>query len=561
MTLEAKLLFDVIGPPTLARFDVRCEHPMAEQEKLLRALLRENADTAFGRRHDFASIDSFSGFQKQAPITEYDDIESYVEASLHGQPAQLTRARPVFYALTSGTTGPAKYIPVTEESRHAKSRLMRLWLSGLFRDHPAILDGKVLQVASPEVEQHAPDGTPIGSEGGHAYRNMPGVLKGMYPVPYEVSEISDYDARYYTILRIGLMHQVRVIGTPNPSTILLLARELGTNTERLLRDVRDGTLDVKLALAPGIRREIERGLAPDAGRAALLEHAAAAGGGRLLPRHVWPDLEALACWKGGTVGPYLDQLAPYYPEGLALRDLGWLASECRGSVPLSDEGDSGPLAVATNVYEFFPADVDRKPASTDLLTIDQLEVGGRYLIYVTTAGGLCRYAMHDIMEVTGFHRRTPSVRFVQKEKGIVSFTGEKLTETQVLASIDETLDRRRTDRSFIAAVGRPPTIDREPSYLFLVEYDTPPDEADATTTARELDRALCRHNIEYASKRKSGRLGPAVLRVLEPGQFDTFQRNALQAGAWDGQFKILRLTADESFADQFSRVVRDYSAA
>jgi hypothetical protein len=389
---------------------------------------------------------------------------------------------------------------------------------------------------------------------------MPKVMRGLYPVPYEVSEIPDYDARYYTLLRVGVMCSVRVIGTPNPSTILLLARELGAQTERLVRDVRDGTLDAALDVPAPIRRQIERWLEPSPERAAFLERAAAAGGGRLLPRHVWPDMATLACWKGGTVGPYLDQLAPYFPERLPLRDLGWLASECRGSVPLSDEGDSGPLAVATNVYEFFPADVDGKPRPTDLLTIDQLEQGGRYLVYVTTAGGLVRYAMHDILEVTGFHRRTPSVRFLQKEKGIVSFTGEKLTETQVLAAIDETLDQRRTDRSFIAAVGRPPKRDCDPSYLFLVEYDTPPADEDAARTARELDRALCRHNIEYASKRKSGRLAPAVLRVLAPGQFDAYQRRRLQEGALDGQFKILRLTADEAFADHFSRVVRDYGA-
>jgi hypothetical protein len=353
---------------------------------------------------------------------------------------------------------------------------------------------------------------------------------------------------------------VTVIGTPNPSTILLLARELGAQTERLVRDVRDGTLDAKMVLPPEIRRQIERGLVPDPDRAALLERAASAGGGRLLPRLVWPQMAALACWKGGTVRPYLDQLAPYFPEGLPVRDLGWLASECRGSVPLSDDGDSGPLAIATNVYEFSPADLEAKPRPTDLLTVDQLEEGGRYLVYVTTAGGLVRYAMHDILEVTGFHRRTPSVRFLQKEKGIVNFTGEKLTETQVLAAVDDTLDERRTDRSFIAAVGRAPQIDRDPSYLFLVEYDTPPDPQDGARAARELDQALCRHNIEYAGKRKSGRLAPAVLRVLEPGQFDAYQRSALRAGAPDGQFKILRLTADEAFADHFSRVVHDYRA-
>jgi len=299
-------------------------------------------------------------------------------------------------------------------------------------------------------------------------------------------------------------------------------------------------------------------LRPDPGRAAALERAARAGGGRLLPRHVWPDLAVLACWKGGTVRPYLDQLAPYFREDLRMRDLGWLASECRGSVPLSDDGDDGPLAIETNVYEFFPADSDRKPQPTDLLTLDQVEVGGRYLVYVTTWGGLCRYAMHDIMEVTGRERRTPKVRFLQKEKGIVSFTGEKLTETQVLAAIGDTLDRTRTDRSFIAAVGRAPAVGRDPSYLFLVEYDEPPGDEEGLRTVAELDRALCRHNIEYASKRKSGRLGPAVLRVLVPGQFEAFQRRALERGAHDGQFKILRLVADERFADAFPGVVRDY---
>jgi hypothetical protein len=152
------------------------------------------------------------------------------------------------------------------------------------------------------------------------------------------------------------------------------------------------------------------------------------------------------------------------------------------------------------------------------------------------------------------------VRFVQKDKGILNFTGEKLTETHVLAAARETLDSRRMDRSFIAAIGRPPRTGVEPSYLFLVEYGTPPGEDDGLRTARELDRALARHNVEYAAKRKSGRLGPAVLRVLEPGQFKAYERWARRAGAPDGQFKIMRLTENEAFADHFPRVVHDYHA-
>lgn len=561
MSIQARLLFSIVGPRALSRFGAQCEHPMPQQEKLLRELLRENADTEFGRRHGFASIDAFSGFQKQVPINDYEDLEPYIEAARNGVPAQLTREPPVFYATTSGTTGPSKYIPVTVASRRAKSRLMRVWLSGLLGDHPDILTGKVLQVTSPEVEEYAPDGTPVGSEGGHAYRNMPRVVRGLYPIPYEVCEIPDYDARYYTMLRLAVMHRVAAIGTPNPSTVLLLARQLGAYTESIVRDVRDGTLDGRFDIPPEIRAVVEGEIEPDPDRAAFLERAASAGDGSLLPRHVWPDMAALACWKGGTVGSYLEQLEPYFPDGLPVRDLGWLASECRGSVPLADDTDSGPLAIATNVYEFFPADVEQEPGPPDLLTVDQLEEGGRYYVYVTTAGGLYRYPMHDILEVTGFYRSTPSVRFVQKRKGIVNFTGEKLTESQVIAAMKETLPVRRDDLYFIAAVGRPATRDSEPFYLFLVESENVPDEGRAARAASRLEETLARLNIEYAAKRQSGRLAPSVLRVLAPGQFDAFQRRAFEGGARDGQFKILRLTADEGFADHFKGVVGDYPGA
>jgi len=251
MTLPAKALFNLLGPRTLSRFDSLCEHPMRVQEGLLRALLRDNVRTEFGRRHGFASIEAFSGFQMRLPLIEYQTLEPYIEAARHGQEHQLTREQPVFYAVTSGTTGASKYIPVTPSSRGAKGRVMRVWLSALFRDHPSILNGQILQVTSPEVEEYAPDGTPCGAEAGHAYRNMPRAMRGMYPVPYEVFEIADYQDRYYTLLRFAVGCSLSAIGTPNPSTIMLLARQMREHTERLLKDVRDGTLNEEILRRTG----------------------------------------------------------------------------------------------------------------------------------------------------------------------------------------------------------------------------------------------------------------------------------------------------------------------
>jgi hypothetical protein len=47
------------------------------------------------------------------------------------------------------------------------------------------------------------------------------------------------------------------------------------------------------------------------------------------------------------------------------------------------------------------------------------------------------------------------------------------------------------------------------------------------------------------------RLDPPVLRIIKSGEFDRYRKRAVENGKSDGQFKILRLTADDSFAREF----------
>jgi hypothetical protein len=376
---------------------------------------------------------------------------------------------------------------------------------------------------------------------------MPRTIRSLHAAPYDVFTIGDYEAKYYTLVRLAAGEDVTGIVTPNPSTILVLADRLGRHTESIVRDVHDGT--IAAAVPPLVHAQLR--LRPDPPRARQLEAIAAAGGGTLLPGMVWSRLAAIGCWKGGTVGSYLAKFDTYFPQRPPVRDLGYLATELHGSIPLSDTGDAGALSVLTNVLEFRPADDPPSADGRDLLRLDQLEIGQRYFIFVTNAAGLYRYDMNDIVEVVGFYARTPLVRFVQKGKGVVSFTGEKLYESQVLAAVDEALAARHGRHHFIAAVAviKPGTA--TPALTFLVEFDDPVDDEDGAKLATELDAALGRHNREYESKRASGRYGRPVLRLVRPGAFDGYRRRMVEGGRADGQFKILRLTADESFADEF----------
>jgi len=374
-------------------------------------------------------------------------------------------------------------------------------------------------------------------------------VKSMYTAPYGVFAIEDYEAKYYTLLRLAAGQDISCIATVNPSTIVLLADRLARHSEAIIRDVRDGTLSADAPVSAELRASLH--LKPDPERARRLEQAVSRGGGVLQPGLAWPKLAAVGCWKGGTVGAYLTRFDTLFPQRPPVRDFGYYATELRGSVPLSDQGDAGAVAVGTNVLEFFPAGEDRVPKGRELLPVERLEEGQRYFVYVTSVSGLYRYDMNDIVEVAGHYGKTPLIRFIQKGKGVVSFTGEKLYETQVIAAVDQAFASLRGRYHFIAAVAE--LVDgTSPRLVYLTEFDDPVTDADGSALVDRVDAALGDQNSEYQTKRKSLRYGAPVIRVVRPGEFDRYRRRMVEQGhRTDGQFKVLRLTSDASFAAEF----------
>ena len=78
------------------------------------------------------------------------------------------------------------------------------------------------------------------------------------------------------------------------------------------------------------------------------------------------------------------------------------------------------------------------------------------------------------------------------------------------------------------------------SYLaerLLGKFWEPVEGADADQLAREMDRQLCRLNVEYEGKRHSGRLGPIHVTVTAPGDLTRDEVRQLAAGGAGEQFK------------------------
>jgi hypothetical protein len=529
------------------RFDAATRHPERTQTDKLLEIVHRNARTEYGRRYGFDSVRSIKDFQRNVPPTEYDMLEPYIDRVRSGEPGVLTSERPSMFATSSGTTGRAKYIPVTPAYLREYSHAVHVHTYRLFADFPDLLQGQALVPSSSDVEGRTSAGIPFGAISGYLTRTQPALIRRFYVLPYALSNVKDVDAKYYLTLRAAIDADVRLIVMPNPSSLTLLAEKLDAFAEELIADIRSGRVNAKFephATAAGVKLPARA----NPRRAADLAHVLSSSG-RLLPRDVWPNLRAISCWKGGTMPLYLRRLPELYGD-CPVRDLGYMASEGRGGTPLVNSGAAGVLSITSHFFEFVPEDQVDRP-DPEFHTCEQLEANQQYYVYFTTSGGLYRYHINDVVRVVDFYRNTPVIQFVRKGQGISSVTGEKLTESQVTAALLEALEQESvTLEHFTACV----SLGDRPAYAFYVEGAGSEAIEKLRRFARNVDRALCANNSEYEAKRVSQRLGPPVVRRVASGSYQALRQQRVAAGAPEAQVKIPQLSPNLRFGDQLEVV-------
>jgi hypothetical protein len=529
--------------------------PQKTQNELLLDIIERNHATRFGRDHRFKSIRSLSDYRHQVAIADYERLRPYVELVQNGERNAIT-AEPIdMFAMTSGSTGEPKLIPVTAKTRENHRQLTRLWYYRALVDHPDLFNGKLLGVISPTVEGKTTSGIPFGAASGLIYRSSPRWIKNAYAVPYEVCEIKDFEAKYYLIMRLALEQDISFIGTPNPSTILKLVQSASENKYDIIKDIHDGTIASHCDLASEVRASVASRLRKNPLRARRLE-SVIKNDGALRPKEYWPRLQLIGCWKGGSAGVRLKEFAGWFAKTTPVRDLGYMASEAQMTLPIFDSGSAGILAIDKNFYEFIPESEIDSSAPT-ILTCSELEEGNLYYIILTTPGGLYRYDINDLVRVAGFYNQTPLIEFVRKGRDVTSITGEKLHINQVIDAM-----ARAQKASAVAVQHFRACADVEKSlYVFSVEVDgVMPSQESLLQLLQELDLGLRELNIEYSQKRASRRLGAPVLCVMKSGWFERKAQIILRRGGRDTQFKAQLLCVTPEEPDEIQFVVESAAA-
>ena len=493
----------------VSQFLSAMDNPRKTQQKRLQRILSLFKGSAFAKEHDLHNVRSFSDFRRSAPSQTHQELYPWLQRVAMGEANVLVKERTTALMETSGTTSVPKHIPVTRSWAKSIADAQSLWVLSMVHDIPQVARGQALTMVSPAVHGHSSGGIPIGSNTGRMHQEQPWWVQNNYPIPYEVFSLKPSIVKQYVILRFALQANISSWTTANPSMVLLMTRRLEEWKDDLQLDLRGGTLRHGPAslLSEEKRAHLEKKLIK------------AASPFCWKPANIWP-LACVNCWKGGPAQFFVEQLPNALGGDIPIREVGITASEGYFALPLGRDWGGGVLWTMGHILEF----VDE---SENCYFAWELEIHKRYRLIITTESGLYRYDLKDVIEVVGFCQNTPVIRFVGKYGRFLNALGEKVSEEQISMAVQQS---RKSEDRIIGFTARIVWGDR-PSFQVAVEGDL------SIGFGERLEENLRSINLEYDSKRESGRMVTLSLLALRKGTYDRFRRLKTERGAPDGQLK------------------------
>ena len=509
------------------RFRAALHRPRAPQLALLREHLRQNADTHYGRSHQFDSITSYEEFRRRVPMVSYDELTPWIERICRGEFNVLTKDRVTHLIPTSGSTVARKLIPFTDRLQRQFNRAIAPWICDLFTSRPSLALGSAYWSITPAAQFPQPEESTvrIGFDDDTSY--LGGVRRRLVAavtaVPSAVRLLDDIETfRYVTWLCLLRRRDLALISVWHPSFLTLLMDALPRHWTSLIGDVKSGDCSARLptSLAAQFRAR------PMPRRAAELQNADPTS-----PPALWPCLQLISCWGDAHAELALDEIRNRFPR-VHIHRKGLLATEAFVTIPFASQW---PLAICSHFFEFID-DQQR------VRLADELEPGGEYETIVTTAGGLSRYRLGDCVRVTGFVGETPSLKFIGRKGNVSDWFGEKLSEAFVMKVIGQLISEQRLNASF--AMVAPDNESTGAHYTLYIQANVPSDLSERVDD-------LLRHSLHYDYCRKLGQLQAAQVFTISECGFETYAAFETANGRKLGEIKPSALSRTSGWSRRF----------
>ncbi|WP_336127533.1 GH3 auxin-responsive promoter family protein [Mesoflavibacter sp. CH_XMU1422-2] len=466
-------------------------NPIETQEKVFKNLISEATETAFGKDHDFISINTYEDFVKRVPIRDYEDLKPYVDRVVDGEEDVLWKGKPLYFAKTSGTTSGAKYIPLTKDSMptHVNAARNAILMYIHETGNADFVNGKMIFLQGSPVLQEK-NGVQLGRLSGIVAHYVPKYLQKNRMPSWETNCIEDWETKVDAIVEETLPENMTVI-SGIPSWVQMYFEKLQQKTGKKVGDV---FKNFNLFIFGGVNYEPYR---------AKFEN---------------------------LIGRKVDSIE-LYP-----------ASE--GFFAFQDKQDEKGMLLQLDsgmFYEFVKAE-DFFNENPKRITLKDVEVGVNYVMIISTTAGLWAYNIGDTIQFT--NTKPYRVIVSGRIKHFISAFGEHVIGKEVEQAMkDATTNTSIRINEFTVA----PQINPDtglPYHEWFIEFENEPDNLSAL--AQKLDASLQKQNSYYFDLIEGKVLQPLKITKIEKNGFQNYMKSIGKLG---GQNKMPRLSNDRKIAE------------
>ena len=468
------------------------------QRKVLARLLREAAQTAYGRDHGFGEIRSYEEFSHAVPVNTYEELKGFIDRMRHGERDVLWKGGVEWYAKSSGTTNDkSKFIPVSSAGLRDTHYAGGTDAAALYlHSHPEsrLFDGRALILGGSHQSNYNLPGSLVGDLSAILIENINPVVN-LFRVPKKrVALLSDFEEKRDLIAREALRKNVTNLSGVPSWMMGVITRVLELSGKQYLDEV-------------------------------------------------WPNLEVF--FHGGIAfTPYRELYHSLIRNPRMQYMETYNASE--GFFGLqSDLADPAMLLMLDYgvFYEFIPLEEVGKE-QPQVVPLWEVETNRNYAIVITTSCGLWRYQIGDTVRFT----QTKPYKFVisGRTKSFINAFGEELIVDNAEQGLAEACQQTGAQvREYTAA---PVFMDETGKcrHQWVIEFTKMP--ANVGEFATILDRTLQNVNSDYEAKRyKNITLQPLEIIV---GRTDLFHDWLSSRGKLGGQHKVPRLANNRAIIEE-----------
>ena len=473
------------------------KYPLEVQNEVLISLLKNAKNTEFGIKYNFNSINNYSSFSKNIPLTDYESFFKYIERSIKGESNIFWNSPIKWYAQSSGTTNSkSKFIPVSKESLeecHYKAGKDVLCLYVNNNEDSNLFSGKSLRLGGSK-KLYENNNYYFGDLSAILIDNLPLWAELLSAPSNEISLMDKWDEKIKAIINSTLNENITSLAGVPSWMLILLNKILEDRNERKIKDI-------------------------------------------------WKNLEVY--FHGGVnFNPYINQFKSVLGEDVRFYET-YNASE--GFFAIQDRNGSDDMLLMLDYGIYFEFEILNK-LNHEIINLSKVKLDTNYAIIISTNAGLWRYKIGDTIKFTSLNPFR--IKITGRTKSFINAFGEELIIENAENALNKTLSKHKS--RIVEYTVAPSFISKKNSgyHQWLIEFEKKP--LNISKFCEDLDSNLQELNSDYKSKRfKDITMKSLEIIIAKEKLFFDWLRLKNKLG---GQNKIPRLSNDRVIIEELIKL-------